>query len=180
MADHDEVENRDEVFVHHPNREKAASKATKAIVALLLLVCAALVLIITAGGWKNLQGAQVVSVIYILLFCLMAYFVMRWQRGVLPLAAALAMVLLVFAALAAPGWFARDKTGYDHSGLPPDLIGLFDVVLIPVSFLLIAFSMRAFAQQWNIEVEMSRDEYEQQKRRDGRRGGGGYEPQPQG
>ena len=45
----------------HPNRDKAESKATKAIVVLLLIVSAALILIVTIGGWSALQGAQVVS-----------------------------------------------------------------------------------------------------------------------
>src|SRR5437764_7272478 len=167
----------EDLVIYHPNREKAASKATKSIVVLLLLVCAGLIFVVTAGGWKNLQGAQIVSIAYIIVFCVMAYYVARWQRGVLPLAAALAIILLVFSVIAAPGWFDRSKSGYDHSGLPPDLIGLFTVILIPVSFLLIAFAMRAFAQQWNIEIEMTRDEYDRRHR-----GGpqGEYAPQPQG
>src|SRR5947199_7392287 len=170
----------DDLVIYHPNREKAASKATKSIVVLLLLICAGLIFIVTAGGWKNLQGAQIVSIAYIIVFCVMAYYVARWQRGVLPLAAALAIILLVFAVIAAPGWFDRSKSGYNHSGLPPDLIGLLTVILIPVSFLLIAFAMRAFAQQWNIEIEMTRDEMEERRRKDQGRGRGGYRAQPQG
>jgi len=172
MAD----EPSDDLVIYHPNREKAASKATKSIVVLLLLVCAGLVFVVTAGGWNNLQGAQVVSIAYIIIFCVMAYYVARWQRGVLPLAAALAIILLVFAAIAAPSWFDRNKSGYNHSGLPPDLLGLFTVILIPVSFLLIAFAMRAFAQQWNIEIEMTHDEYDRRHRGPGQRGQ--YAPQP--
>jgi presenilin-like A22 family membrane protease len=179
MADRYDDEDED-LVLYHPNREKAASKATKAIVALLLLVAAFLVLVITAGGWKNLQGAQVVSVLYILVFCVMAYYVMQWVRGVLPLAAGLGIGLLVVAALAAPTWFDRDHSGYDTTGLPPALIGLLDVILIPVCLLLIAFAMRAFAQQWNIEIEMTREELEERRRQDQGRGRGGYRAQPQG
>ena len=175
MAD----EENDDLVIYHPNREKAASKATKAIVVLLLLATAGLVLIITAGGWHNLQGAQIVSVLYIIVFCVMAYYVARWTRGLLPLAAALAIILLVFAIIAAPGWFDRDATGYNHSGLPPGLIGLLCLILIPVEFLLIAFSMRAFAQKWNIEIEMPRDEYERRSRGDGG-GFAAYEAQAEG
>jgi lysylphosphatidylglycerol synthetase-like protein (DUF2156 family) len=177
MASSDETD--EDLVIYHPNREKAASKATKSIVVLLLIVSAALILIISAGGWKDLQGAQIVAVLFFLVFCVMAYYVARWQRGLLPLAAALAIGVLVFAAIAAPGWFARDKAGYDHTGLPPSLIGLLCIVTIVVEFLVIAFSMRAFAQKWNIEIEMTRDEYEQQHRGNGRRGGG-YRAQPQG
>ena len=38
-----------EVRIEHPNRDKAESKATKAIVVLLLLVSAGLILVITLG-----------------------------------------------------------------------------------------------------------------------------------
>jgi hypothetical protein len=171
--------NREDLVIYHPNRQKAASKATKAVVVLLLLATAGLILIITVGGWHNLQGAQVVSIAYIVIFCVMAYYVARWQRGVLPVAAALAVILLVFAAIAAPGWFDRDHTGYNHSGLPPALIGMLTLVLIPVEFLLITFAMRGFTQQWNVEIEMTHEEYNRRVR-----GGGGYggypPPQPQG
>src|SRR6185503_13436756 len=39
-----------------PNREKAQSKTTKAIVTLVLLVTAGLMLVITIGGWPRLEG----------------------------------------------------------------------------------------------------------------------------
>ena len=45
---------------------------------------------------------------------MIAYFVARWNRGVLPVAAALAIILLIFAAVAGPAWFARDKTGFTN------------------------------------------------------------------
>jgi energy-coupling factor transporter transmembrane protein EcfT len=144
----------------HPNRDKPASKGTKAAVMLLMLVTAALVLIITVGGWSTLQGAQIVAVAYVLIFCLMAYYVGRWNRGVLPVASALAILLLVVAAIAAPGWFDRDKAGYDNPGLDPNILGLLTAIVVPVEFLLIVFAMRGFTQQWNVEVEVSRDDYE--------------------
>ena len=43
--------------IEHPNREKAASKATRAVVVLLLLASAALMIIVTVGGWDALEGA---------------------------------------------------------------------------------------------------------------------------
>jgi lysylphosphatidylglycerol synthetase-like protein (DUF2156 family) len=171
MATRDEDDGEDRV-IYHPNQEKASSKATKAIVVLLLLVSAVLTLIVTAGGWSNLQGAKIFSIFFIIVFFVMAYFVARWNRGVLPLAAGLSVILGVFAAIAAFGsgnWFDRSSQGYNKAGLPPDLIGLLCVVLLPVLILLIAFSMRAFAQKWNIEIEMSREEFE----REHRNGGGG-------
>src|SRR3954469_3735662 len=165
--------------IHHPNREKGGSKATKAGTILLLLASAALTAIITIGGWQDLGGAQVISIFFIIVFLLMAFFVGRWNRGVLPLSAAFAIVLLVFSAIAAPGWFDRDAAGYDNPGLPPGLLGLLTVILIPVEFLLIVFAMRGFAQKWNVEIEMTREEYDR-IHRDGGGGRGGYQyAQPQ-
>src|SRR5215210_4820637 len=159
--------------IHHPNREKGGSKATKAGTILLLLASAALTAIVTIGGWADLEGAQVISIFFILVFVLMAFFVARWNRGVLPLAAAFAIVLLVFAAIAAPGWFDRDATGYDNPGLPPGLLGLLTVIII-----LIVFAMRGFAQKWNVEIEMTREEYNR-RHREGRGGEGPKPYQPQ-
>ena len=169
----------DDRVIHHPNREKGGSKATKAGTILLLLASAVLTAIVTIGGWKDLEGAQVISIFFIIVFLLMAFFVARWNRGVLPLAAAFAIVLLVFAAIAAPGWFDRDAAGYDNPGLPPGLLGLLTVILIPVEFLLIVFAMRGFSQKWNVEVEMSRDEYDRIHRGGGSGRGGVQQPQPQ-
>jgi lysylphosphatidylglycerol synthetase-like protein (DUF2156 family) len=180
MADQgkdDDGEDDDRV-IYHPNQDKAASKATKAIVVLLLLVTGALTLIITIGGWKNLQGATVLSIMFIIVFFVMAWFVAKWNRGVLPLAAGLGVVLFVFAAIASFGqgnWFDRDHAGYDKAGIPPSLLGLLTLVMLPVLFLLVAFSLRAFSQKWNVEVEMSRDEFEEKYGRDSGSGsGGGY------
>jgi lysylphosphatidylglycerol synthetase-like protein (DUF2156 family) len=150
--------------IHHPNREKGGSVAAKAGTILLLLASAGLTAIITIGGWADLEGAQVISIFFIIVFLVMAFFVARWNRGVLPLAAAFAIVLLVFAAIAAPGWFDRDASGYDNPGLPPGLLGLLTLILIPVEFLLIVFAMRGFSQKWNVEIEMSRDEYDRMHR----------------
>jgi lysylphosphatidylglycerol synthetase-like protein (DUF2156 family) len=179
MADQSEEDEEDRV-IYLPNRDKASSKASKSIVVLLLLVSAGLIALVTIGGWKNLQGAKVVAVAFVIVFLVMAYYVARWQRGVLPLAAGLAVILGVFGAIAAFGsgsWFDRDKSGYDQTGLPPTLIGLLCVILLPVLLLLIAFSMQAFAQKWNIEIEMSRDEFDEKYGGGGDRGGGYGQPQ---
>ena len=47
-----------------------------------------LLLVVTIGGWSQLQGAQVVAFVYALIYLGMAFFVSRWNRGVLPVAAA--------------------------------------------------------------------------------------------
>lgn len=143
------------VRIRHPNREKVESKATKAVVVLLLLASAGLVAIITGGGWTDLQGAQFVAIAAVIIYLLMAYYVARWNRGVLPVASALAILMGVLAAIAAPAWFNRDKAGLHNPALPPDLLGLLCIVLIPVSILLIVFAMRGFTQEWHVEVEES-------------------------
>jgi lysylphosphatidylglycerol synthetase-like protein (DUF2156 family) len=174
-------ESDDDRVIHHPNREKGGSKATKAGTILLLLASAALTAIITIGGWQSLEGAQVVAIFFIIVFLVMAFFVARWNRGILPMAAAFSIILLVFAAIAAQGWFDRDATGYDNPGIPPGLLGLLTLILIPVLFLTIVFAMRGFSQKWNVEIEMSREEYDR-RGRDGTRGQGGpppYQPQAQ-
>ena len=164
-----------DTVIVHPNRDKPASKATKAIVMLLLLACAVLTAIVTIGGWATLQGAQIVAIGYVILFCVMAYFVAQWNRGVLPVASALAILLLVVAAIAAPSWFERDSAGYDNPGLPPSLLGLLTLLIVPVCIFLIIFAMRGFTQQWNVEVEVSRDDYDSDEFR-----ARDLEPQPQG
>jgi presenilin-like A22 family membrane protease len=146
-------EPREGYVIEHPNREKAASKATKAIVVLLLLVTAGLMVVISVGGWDALEGAKALQIAYIVLFVLFAVLIARWNRGLLPVAAALSIILLIFAAVSAPAWFDRDKVGFTSPGLDEDLLGLLTFILVPVQVLLIAFAMRGFAQAWNVEVE---------------------------
>ncbi len=153
-----ENENDEDTYIDRPNRRKASSKATKAIVALLLLVSAAIMIIISLGGWSTIEGAKPLQVAYILLYLGMAFLVMRWNRGVLPLAAALAIILLIFAAVSGPAWFDRDKEGLTDPTLDEDLLGLLSLILVPLQILLIAFAMRGFQQAWNVEVEKSSDE----------------------
>jgi lysylphosphatidylglycerol synthetase-like protein (DUF2156 family) len=141
------------VTIEHPNRRKASSKLTRAMVVVLLLVSAALVAIITIGGWDALEGAKFLQIVYIVLYVVLAVFVLRWSRGVLPVAAALAMVLLIFAAVSAPAWFDRDKTGFTDPALGADILGLLTALVVPLQLLLIAVAMSGFRQAWNVEVE---------------------------
>jgi lysylphosphatidylglycerol synthetase-like protein (DUF2156 family) len=138
-----------------PNREKAESKATKAVVAFVLLVSAGLLLLITFGGWERLQGDNVgaITILWAALYVLFAVLVIRWNRGVLPVASALAVLMLIFAAVSAPGWFARAKDGLSSPALPEDLIGLLVVIVIPVQILLVAVAMFGFNQNWHVEEE---------------------------
>jgi hypothetical protein len=62
-------------------------------------------------------------------------------------------VLLIFAAVAAPAWFDRDRPGFRDPTLDAETLGLLSAILVPVQLLLIAFAMRGFQQRWNVEVE---------------------------
>jgi amino acid transporter len=145
------------IRIQHPNREKPQSKATKSGVILLLIVSAALIALVFIGGLSEMNGAQIVSVAYVAIYLVMAYFVARWSRGVLPMAAALAIIFTTFAAVAAPAWLARDKPGLEDPLLPSGLLGLLTFVLLAVQVLLILFAMRGFQQEWNVEVEVRED-----------------------
>jgi hypothetical protein len=138
-----------------PNREKASSKTMKAVIAFVLLISAALLIIITLGGWERLLGASVavMSLLWAALYIVFAFLISRWNRGVLPVAASLAIILAIFAAISAPDWFARAKDGLDSPALPEDLLGLLTVVLVPVQLLLIIVAMIGFNQEWQVEEE---------------------------
>src|ERR1044072_3987499 len=95
--------------IEHPNRDKPGSRSTKAIVVGLLLASAVLMAIVTVGGWTRIHGAKPLQIAYILRYLVIAFYIPRWRSGLLPLAAALALVLLMFAAISAPGRFDGGK-----------------------------------------------------------------------
>lgn len=160
-----------DTVLHHPNRDKAESKATRAVVILLLLTSALLIAVVTFGGWSQLQGAQIISIGYIIVYVVMAYFVTKWNRGVLPVAAGLAILFAVVAAVAGPAWFERDKAGFEDPTLDPSVLGLLTLILVPAQLLLVAFAMRGFQQQWSVEVEVRRDEADRHRAGDESSGG---------
>jgi hypothetical protein len=156
--------------VIYPNRSKAASKTTKAIVVLLLLVSVGLMLIVTLGGWSKLQGLKPINFAWCLIYLIFAFYVFRWTRGLLPIAAALAVILLILAVIAGTGyagtsWFDRSNTGFAGAksifgggGLSPDTLGLVTLLIAPVQALLIFFAMQGFGQGWNVEQEVPIEE----------------------
>jgi hypothetical protein len=156
--------------VIHPNRDKAVCKATKLIVVLILLASVGLMLIVTFGGWSKLQGLKPVNFVWCAIYLVIAFYVMRWARGLLPIAAALAILLLILSIIAGTGvsgtsWFDRNHTGFAHAnslfggtGLSSDVLGTVTLIIAPVQVLLIFFAMRGFAQGWNVEVEVPIDE----------------------
>ena len=148
----------DRVVIEHPNRRKASSQLARLVVIVLLLASAGVVLIVSLGGWDTLEGAKPVQVLFVAVYVVCALFVARWSRGVLPVASALAIILLIFAAVSAPGWYDRGQDGFADTTLPAELLGLLCLILVPLQILLIAFAMRGFQQAWNVEVERPRGE----------------------
>jgi hypothetical protein len=146
-------EGQPRVVITHPNRDKPVVQATRATVVVLLLVSVALVLVITIGGWSVLEGAIPLQIGYIVVYLTFAFFAARWNRGVLPISAALAVLLAIFALVAGPSWFDRDKSGFAQPALNAGLLGLLTLLVVPVQMLLVAFAMRGFQQGWNVELE---------------------------
>jgi hypothetical protein len=146
------------VVIEHPNRRRPANRVTKLLVVVLLLLSAALVAAVTAGGWDVLQDAKAVQVVAIALYVLMALLVAFWRRGALPVAAALAIVMLLFAAVSGAAWFDRDGPGYADAAIDAGTLGLVTLLIVPVQVLLIVTALIGFRQAWNVEVERHPDE----------------------
>ena len=142
-----------EPIIEHPNRDKQASKSSRAIVIILLLLSAVLILVVLFGGWSSMQGMTFISLVWAIAYIGAAYFVSRWNRGVLPVLAALGIVLMIFCALATGTWFDRNTIGYEETSLSASTLGTLTAILIPVQALLVLASLQAFGQQWNVEVE---------------------------
>jgi hypothetical protein len=139
-----------------PNREKAGSVTTKLVIVLLLLATAVLAALITIGGFSLLKGGAgmgAVCIIYAVLYAFFAFLVARWSRGILPVAAALSMILAIFCAVGAGSWFEREKDGFSEALLPSSMIGLLVVILGLLQIVLIAAALYGFNQEWHVEEE---------------------------
>jgi hypothetical protein len=165
--------------VVYPNRDKPAAKSAKAAVILLLVVSVVLMLIVTIGGWSKLQGLKPLNFFACFLYLVIAFLVARWNRGLLPIAAAIAVLLLIVSVIAGTGysgtsWFDRNHAGFAAAkllfggkGLSPDTLGLVTLLIAPVQALLIMFSMYAFGQGWNVEQEVPIEQANRRARRGG-------------
>jgi hypothetical protein len=138
-----------------PNREKSGSIATKFAIVVLLLATAVVAALITVCGWSLLTGGGmgVLCAIYAILYFFFAYLVSRWSRGILPVAAALSMILAIFCAVGANSWFSRDKAGLDEALLSSAAIGVLVVILALLQIVLIAAAIYGFNQEWAVEEE---------------------------
>jgi hypothetical protein len=140
--------------VRHPNRDLPESHTARSGVLALLAISAAMLLVVGLGGWSLLIGAKIWIFFYAIGYLGFGFFVLRWNRGVLPVIAGLAVILAIFALVGGPDWFARDKVGYNTASLPSALLGVVTLALIPVQMLLVVVSMWGFNQKWNVEEEI--------------------------
>jgi hypothetical protein len=139
-----------------PNREKASSVTVKFLIVMLLLATSGIAALITIGGWPLLKGGSgmgAICAIYAVLYAFFAYLVARWSRGILPVAAALSMILAIFCFVGAESWFARDRSGFDSALLPSSLIGVLVVLLALLQLVLIGVAFYGFSQEWHVEEE---------------------------
>lgn len=139
-----------------PNREKAESITTKFVLFILLVATAVIAGVIAITGFSLMTGGSamgVVSLIFALLYAFFAFLVARWNRGILPVTAALSMILAIFCAAGADSWFARDKSGFSSALIPVSLIGLLVVILAILQLVVIAVALYAFNQNWHVEEE---------------------------
>jgi hypothetical protein len=146
-----------DVIIEHPNRDKPESQATRVLVVGLLVASAVVLVLATVGGWEKTQGAKPVQVAFILIYLALAFYIARWRSGLLPVAASFAIILLIFSAISAPGWFERDKAGFEDPLLDESIVGILTIVLIPLQILLIIVAARGFSQKWSVEVERRLD-----------------------
>ena len=156
--------------VIRPNRDRMACKLTRALIVLVLLVSVALMLAVTCGGWSKLEGLALVNFAWSAAYLVMAFFIARWSRGVLPLAAVLGVLLLAIAAVAGLGitgtsWYDRTHGAYagaqalgGGSGLGAGLLGTLVLLLVPVELSLVVIAAIGFTQGWNVEQEVSLEE----------------------
>ena len=139
-----------------PNREKAGSVTTKFVVALLLAATAVLAALITIGGWTALKGGGgmgIVCAIYAILYAFFAFLVARWNRGILPVAAALSTILAILCAIGADSWFARDKPGFQEPLFPTSVVGTLVVILGLLQIVVVIAAFYGFSQNWHVEEE---------------------------
>lgn len=139
-----------------PNREKGQSVTTKFVLVLLLWATAGLAILVAITGFSLMSGGAgmgIMSLIYGLLYAFFGFLVLRWNRGILPVAAALSIILAILCAVGADSWFARDKTGFEDGLIPTPVIGLLVVILALLQIIVIVVSLYAFNQEWQVEEE---------------------------
>ncbi|WP_320669587.1 hypothetical protein [Patulibacter defluvii] len=141
-----------QTIIEWPNREKASSKLTRILVIVALLVSSALIAIVSIRGWDLLQEAKTAQVVFIAINLIFVIQVLRWSRGVLPMAAGIATFIGIFAMVSIQKWYERDQPGYNDADLSAQLGGLTIGILI-AQVIVIVIAIVAFSQNWQTEVE---------------------------
>ena len=152
--------------VTYPNRQGPASHTARGLVIATLAASIALILAVTIGGWSELAGLRPVNLIWCALYALIAVYVSRWSRGLLPIAIALAALMLAISVAAGTGatgtsWFDRANDAYAPArsmfggpGLSATTLGVLTLFIAPFQVLVIAIASYAFGQAWNVELEI--------------------------
>lgn len=136
----------------YPNRDKAASKVMRLVVIVVLLASSALIAAISIKGWDLMDEAKTLNVAFIVLNVIFIVQVLRWSRGVLPMAAGIATFIAIFAGVSVQSWYERDAVGFNDADLSAQ-VGLLTIILFAVQFVVIAATIFALSQNWQEEVE---------------------------
>jgi hypothetical protein len=126
------------------------------VLVFLLAATAAIAGLVTVTGFSLMTGGTgmgIICLIFAVLYAFFAFLVARWNRGILPVVAALSTILAIFCATGADSWFARDKAGFEDALIPVTLIGLLVVILTILQLVVIAVALYAFNQNWHVEEE---------------------------
>lgn len=138
--------------IEWPNREKASSKTMRAVVILMIAVSTGLMTLISLLGWDMFQQARTFQLIFIAVNVIFIVQILRWSRGVLPMAAGLATIVAIFGGVSVSSWWARDSAGYNDAALSGTL-GTLTLLMVIVQGVVIVLAIAAFTQNWQIEVE---------------------------
>lgn len=140
------------VELEYPNREKASSKAMRVLVILVLLVSSALIAVVSVRGWDLMQEAKTLNIVFIAINLIFVVQVLRWSRGVLPMAAGIAAFVAIFSGVSITSWYQRDAVGYTDAALSGEL-GLLTTFIFAAQIVVIVVTIAAFSQNWQEEVE---------------------------
>jgi len=140
------------VKLEYPNREKASSKAMRVLVILVLLVSSALIAVVSVRGWDLMQEAKTLNIVFIAINLIFVIQVLRWSRGVLPMAAGIAAFVAIFSGVSITSWYQRDAVGYTDAALSGEL-GLLTTFIFAAQIVVIVVTIAAFSQNWQEEVE---------------------------
>ncbi|MGE4425946.1 MAG: hypothetical protein AB7G37_05775 [Solirubrobacteraceae bacterium] len=143
-------------IVTYPNREKASSQVTRLAVVVVLLVSTLLLAWQTKRGWDLLEDAKQLHFVFMAVNLIFMIQVLRWSRGVLPMAAAIATFIGIFAFVSIGSWYSRDAVGFREQALSADL-GLLTQVILGVQVVVVLVTIFAMSQNWQTEVEVHAD-----------------------